>query len=244
MKKYNRLLAALLAVPAVLLRVIQNRTGFEETGLAVPLSLPGLLLLVLFIAAAAYFFVAARDLPGRRGRSASLEGAFHLEGNTLGVACAVAGAFLLLLSAAAVVMGRGSLGTILLAPLAAVSALCLLYAVFALYRGGEVKGVALLVPVCALVVYLIFLYRADAADPVLARVYVEILAASALAFSALELAAFAFRNGSPRLWFPLTSMTAILCLTAAADVGSPARMAFFIGGALVELGFLAAFERS
>lgn len=244
MKKINRLLAALFAVPAVLLRVIQNRTGFEETGLAVPLNVPGLLLIVLFVAAAAYFTVAARALPGRRANAASLEKAFRLEGNMPGVACAVSGSFLLLLAAAAVVLGRGSLKTLLLAPLAAVSALCLLYAVFALYRGGEVRGVALLVPVCALVVYLIFLYRADAADPVLARIYVEILAASALSFSALELAAFAFRNGSPRLWFPLASVTAILCLAAAADGGSPARLAFFIGSALVELGFLASFELS
>ena len=130
----------------------------------------------------------------------------------------------------------------LLTPLAVAAALCLLYAVFALYRGAAVQGVALLVPVCALAVYLILLYRADAFDPVLARTCVELLAVAALTFSALERAAFAFRNGSPRVFLPACAMSVVLALCAAAEGGGFARLALFLGGALVEAGFLLAAE--
>ena len=240
MKKTHWLIFAAFAAAAALLRVLQNHTGFEETGLAVRGNLPGLLLPVVLVLAAAYFTSAAWKLPAKRDESAELADRFALE-DTMPLAGIVAGAFLVAAGAAAAFVSSGSsLAMLLLAVFGIASALSVLYVAFTLRRGGDVQGVALLVPVCALVVYLIFLYRADASDPVLARIYVEILTVALLTFSAIERAAFAFRNGSPRLCRCAGVMAALLALTAAADGKSLAALLFFAGCALVELGFLAA----
>ena len=240
MKKASRLLPALFAVPAVLLRVVQNRSGFDGAGLAVSGSVPGVALCVLLAAAAAYFIFAARALPTRQSRRLTLPEAFDFAEDPLAAAIVATGALLLLLAGAAAALGYGSLRTALPAPLAIASAPCLLYAVFGLRRGGTVRAAALLVPVCALAVYLVLLYRADASNPVLAQIYVEILAVAALTCTALELAAYAFCDGSARMWQSAASLSALLSLTAAADGGSVARTAFFIGSAFVTLGFLTA----
>ena len=68
----------------------------------------------------------------------------------------------------------------------------------ALRRKAEFPGVALLVPVCAMVLALILFYREHAADPILRHYYVETLALAALTVLLLEFAAFAFRGGAPR----------------------------------------------
>lgn len=240
MKQINRLLPALAAIPMVLLRVLQNRTGFDDAGLSIPGNFPGIALRVLLIGIVVFFIIAYRAQPSRRSERAALSETFRFEGNSFAVSCAVAGSFLLFFAGVGTLVGYGSLHTVLLAPLAVTSALCLLYAVFGLYRGNTVQGIALLAPVCSLVVYLILLYRADASNPVLAQIYMEVLAAAALTYTALELAAFAFRDGSRRGWLTMASLSVILAFTAAADGGSPARAAFFVGSALVALGFLAA----
>ena len=240
MKKTNWLIFAAFAAAAAVLRVWQNHTGFEDNGLAVHGNLPGLLLPVVLALAAAYFVAAAWKLPAKRDESAELADHFALEG-ALPLAGIVAGAFLVAVGAVMALMSGGSsLPVLLLAVFGVTSAFSVLYVAFALRRGGDVQGVALLVPVCALVVYLIFLYRADASNPVLARIYVEILTVALLTFSAIERAAFAFRNGSPRLCRCAGVMAALLALTAAADGKSLAALLFFAGCALVELGFLAA----
>lgn len=240
MKKTNWLILAALTLAAMGLRVGQNRTGFDEAGLAVSGNLPALLLPVVLLAAALALILFARALPA--GRSAGLRESFPFR-NQAAVLCAVAGVFLLFAGAALSALGGGTLLTLLLAAFCAAGAACTLYTVFGLYRGGEVQGMALLVPVCALAVRLVFLYRTDAADPVLARIYIEILAVAALTLSALERAAFAFRSGSPRVYLPVSGLAVLLALTAAVEQRSLAGLALFAGGALVELGFLAAAER-
>ena len=68
MKKYNALpLAAVVGgAVAFVLRLLQNRTGFEpETGLAVPGNLFGIALVVLLIVLAAGVLVLARAWPGK-----------------------------------------------------------------------------------------------------------------------------------------------------------------------------------
>lgn len=239
---------ALIAFSAALaaLRALQCRTGFDEVGLPTGSSLlraavPGILLL-----AAAYFILAARFLPAKRGESGGFAETFRFSGNTTAVTCAIAGAFLVMAGAGASVMGYGSLrqGALVLAAVGVAGAICVLGMVFALYRGGEVQGTMQLVPVCSLVVSLIFLYRADASDPVLVKIYVELLALSALTYSALERAAFAFRNGASRLYFPVSALSIVLALAAAAECRSLAAVLLFAGCAFVELGFLAAAERN
>ena len=238
MKKSNWPVLALFAAAAAVLRAAQCRTGFDADGLAIRGNVPGALLPAALALAAAYFIASARSLPSRRDAAEELSDRFGFRRMPAKL-CAVAGACLMVLSAESAVLGYGS-SAMLPAVFLAASACCLLYTVFALSRGSAVQGVALLVPVCCLVVYLIVLYRSDASDPVLARIYVEILAVALLTYSAVERAAFAFRNGSPRVWVPVCAMAVVLSVAAAAELQSLTDLLFFLGCALVELGFLCA----
>ena len=239
MKKMDWMILAVCSAAAAGLRVWQWLTGFDEQGLALRGNLPSILLPILLAAAAAYFVFAARRLPG--GRGGTLDGSFGFQDQTT-VACAVAGSFLLMAGAAFSAAGKGSLPLALMAVLTFAAALALLYAVFTMYRGGTVPGVALLVPVCCLIVRIIFLYRRTASDPVLARIYAVILAVSALLLSALELAAFAFRDGSPRVFLAVSAMAPVLSFAAAAERESLASTLLLLGGALLEIAFLSALK--
>lgn len=238
--------AALIAFSAAsaALRALQRRAGFDEAGLPVGGALSHAAVPCILLLAAAYFVLAARALPAKRGVCGGLAETFHFSGNTAAASCAIIGAFLVMAGAGASAMGRGSLrqGALVLAAAGIAGAVCTLYAVFALYRDAGVQGGVLLIPVCSLVVYLIFLYRADASDPVLAGVYVELLALAALTYSALERAAFAFENGAPRVSFPVCALSVVLALTAAAECRSLAAVLLLTGCAFTELGFLAAVE--
>lgn len=238
MKKKQWLLLALFAALSAILRILQNATGFDDSGLAVRGNLPGLLLPIVLVMAAGGFFWTTRELPTRRGAAKGLSDSFRFD-DTFALTGAVSGAFLICGSAVLTLAGYGASGMALLTPLAVVSGVCLLYTVFTLYRGGEPQGLALLAPVCCLAVYLVFLYRADASDPVLARIYIEILTVAALAFSSLERAAFSYRDGAPRFYVIASALAVILAVTAAAGGQSLASAALFAGCALIELGFLA-----
>ena len=240
MRKTNRLVLALLALLAVVLRILQNRTGYDELGLAKSGNLPGILLPVVLAAAALWFGFLSITMLAERDPAVSPAMYFLFSEEKAATALSVTGAFLIFLGGALSLPGDTSRGNLLAAAFVFVSAACVLCAVFALVRLREISGVVLLVPVCALVVHLIFLYRADASDPVLARIYIELLAVAALTLSALERAAIFFRSGLPRAWPSVCAMSVILGLTAAADFASPAHAALFAGFALVEAGFLCA----
>ena len=77
---------------------------------------------------------------------------------------------------------------------------------------------ALLVPVCCLVVQLIAVYRANARDSVPLHFYAELLAVAALCLSALYFAAFAYRCGSPRAFTVAARMAAVLTAASCADM--------------------------
>ena len=241
MKKTNWLILAAASVAALLLRLWQNASGFESTGLAVPGTAPALLLPALLAVTAVYFVFDARRLPRRGEHGADLAESFVFS-RTTALPAAVSGGLLVLLSGGAQLMGRGSLKGAFLAVPALLGGLCALYLVMALYRGAAVNEFLPLVPVCALLVYVVFLYRADAADPVLQRIYPEILASAALTLSWLERAAFAYRCGAPRLYLPLNQLALLLSLLAAADLRSPAAALLGAGCALGELAFLLAFR--
>lgn len=234
-------LIAFSAASAVL-RTLQCRTGFDEAGLPIGSVMLHAAVPCILLLAAAYFFLVARGLSAKRGRSGSLAENFRFSENTAAAACAIVGVFLVMVGVVALSAGFGSLrqGALVLAVAGAAGAVCTLGAVFVLYRGVEARGTMQLIPVCALVVYLIFLYRADASDPVLAGIYAELLALAALTYSALERAAFAFRNGSPRISLPVSALSIVLALTAAAERRSLAAVLLFAGCAFIELGFLAA----
>ena len=120
----------------------------------------------------------------------------------------------------------------------------MIYAFFALRRGEPLPGVVLLTPVYALVLQLIFVYRATAVDPVLANFYPEILALAALTAAFLEFSAFAFRNGAPRIFVPLASMAVVLCVCTAAGTRELSLLLFYPGFALILLGYCAAADFS
>ena len=244
MRKKDWMLFAALCAAAAGLRAVQMKTGFDEEGLGIRGAPAGWLLLAVLLFAAVWLVLAGRRLPSRGEQETVQKGGFRFQGPA--TACAVAGSFALILGSLLSALGAGgSLLLMLLAAFGAVSGVCLLYAVFSLYRNGMVQGIALLAPVCYLAVYLIFLYREDASDPVLARICIEILAVAALTFSAMERSAFAYSNGSPRVYLPAGAIAVILSLCAAAEFQGLSSMLMFIGLALVEIGFLAAasFER-
>lgn len=244
MKKTSWAALILFSAASAALRALQCRTGFDGAGLPVGSAMLRAGVPCVLLLAAAYFVLAARVLPAKRGECGSIAENFHFSGNAAAAAYAIAGAFLVMAGVVALALGRGSLrqGALALAAAGAVGGACALGTVFVLYRDVDVRGTVLLIPVCSLVVYLIFLYRADASDPVLAGIYVEILALAALTYSALERAAFAFRNGSPRLYFSVSALSVMLAVTAAAECRSVAAVLLFAGCAFVELGFLAAAE--
>ena len=241
MKKTSWAALGLFAVLSAGLRIWQTLAGYEESGLARRGFLPGLFLPAVLLAAAAYFAVSARSLPDRRADALRLGKDFRFEGNLPAAFCTVAGSFLVMLGGGLYTLSAsGGVVTVLLALFAVASAACVLYAVFALCRRNEPQGLALLVPICALVVFLVFVYRADATDPVLARTYVEILGIAALTLSAAQRAAFAFGGSSPRRYVPISAAALLLAVAAAAEGGGLPRLALFVGCAAVELGFLAA----
>ncbi len=245
MKKNNWLFWICFAALSAALRVWQTLAGYEESGLARRGFLPGLLLPVVLIAAAVFFVLRVRALPSRRAEGLLLSEDFRFTDNMAAVLLAVAGSFLVMLGGGLyAVSALGSLMRMLLGLFAIAAAACMLAVVFALYRGGEAQSAALLVPICALVAFLVLVYRVDASDPVLARTYVEILAAAALTFSAAQRAAFVFGGSAPRLYVPASATAALLALTAAAEGGSLPRLALFTGCAAIELGFLAAADFS
>lgn len=241
MKKTNWLIWIGFTAVSAGLRAWQTLAGYEAGGLAKRGFVPGILLLFVLLASAVCFAVRARSLPGKRADAFRLSEDFRFADNLPAVLLAVTGSFLVLLGGGLYVLrALGSLAPMLLGLFAAVAAACGLYTVFALYRGDEVQSLALLAPICALVVFVVYVYRADASDPVLARTYIEILAVAALTFSAAQRAAFVFGGSAMRCYVSVSEFAALLALCAAAEEGTLARAALYIGCAAIELGFLAA----
>ena len=245
MKKRDWAALAAFACAAAGLRVLQCRTGFDAAGFALRETVPAAVLLpAVLVLCAVYFVLAARRLPSRRDAAASLPERIELH-STPARACGVAGALLVLADAVLSARGQTSLAALLLAVFAAAGALAAVAAVFSLHRSGTVQGVVLLVPVCCLIAHFVFVYREYSADPVLARIYIEILAVAALMSSALELAAFAFRDGSMRVFVPISALGAVLSLAAAAETWRGLASALgYAGCALLELTVLAAVKKN
>ena len=243
MKKLNALLLILFSAAAALLRILEVRTGFDDAGLPVG-GFASLALPLVLIAAAAIFVLLARSYPAQRDLSGGMDEYFDFS-ETLPVMLCVLGAFALFASAAAsLLFSSRSLLTILLAVFRVAAGVSVIYALFALRRGDSLSGVVLLTPVYALVLQLIFVYRATAVDPVLAHFYPEILALAALTAGFLEFSAFAFRNGAPRVFVPLAAMAVVLCVCTAAGTRELSSLLAYPGFALILLGYCAAADFS
>ena len=243
MKTLNWLLLILFSAAAAFLRMLELRTGFDEAGLPVG-GTASLTLPLVLIVAAAVFVLLARSYPAQRDLSGGIDEYFDFS-ETLPVMLCVLGAFALIASAAAsLLFSSRTLLNILLAVFRVAAGASVIYALFMLRRGESLSGVVLLTPVYALVLQLIFVYRATAVDPILAHFYVEILALAALSAAFLEYSAFAFRNGAPRIFVPLAAMAVILCVCTAVGAQELSSLSFYLGFALILLGYCAAADFS
>ena len=234
------LLLVLFSAAAALARLRLLAVGFDADGLPVPMDLNTMVLPAVLVVAAVIAVIMARRYPAQRELCGSMDLYFAFDRSTLAVLLMVLGSFALIGSAVcSLVFSLRTTLTMILSVFLAVGAACLLYATTALRRKAEFPGVALLVPVCAMVLALILFYREHAADPILRHYYVETLALAALTVLLLEFAAFAFR-GAPRLLMPASTMSVILCAAALAARPTLAEILFYAGGACIALGIGAA----
>lgn len=241
MKIVHWIMVALFSAAAVLLRLGLLAHGFDESGLPVAMNAQTLALPVLLAAAVVVTVLLARRLPAQRELCAGMDLYFDFERSTLAVMLMVVGSFALVGSAVcALVFSQRTTLTMLMSAFVAAGAVCLLYVTTTLRRRASFPGVVLLVPVCALVLTLILFYRDHAADPILRHYYVETLALAALTVLLLEFAAFAFRNGAPRLLVPVCEMSVILCVAAIAVRPALEDILFYAGGICIALGIGAA----
>ena len=219
------------------LRLAQLRTGFDsETGLAVA-SLPGTLLAALRAVCAAAELVLCLRLPGEK---AAFDVQFARPERA--VPCLVAGSFLLaaggalLLVSALPARGVAARAAGSLAVAAAGGFLLLVRQL----RAGGTAGVLPLLPAMFFAVFFVLtVYLPAGADPVLARYYLPVLAASAAAYALSQLAGFLRRESSARSFVWTADCAVILCLAAMADsLSSPGLLLLYAGCALLLSVFL------
>ena len=238
MGKKTELLSCLFGFGALFVRLYELEHCFDAEGL--PLRtfpyLPALLLLC-----AAVLFLLARRLPPQDRLIGDFSNFFRFEraGALFGAVC---GALLLIAAAvlSQILQPIPSAFRLLMSVFLALCGAAVLYIVVALRKKSRFAPTALLAPVCYLVVQLILVYRDNAKDPVLAHYYPLLLALAALCLSFLFLAAFAFRNGAPRLYVPLTNLALILSMAALADLFTIdlSQAAALLGFLLVSASFL------
>lgn len=219
------------------LRLAQLRTGFDsETGLAVA-SLPGTLLAALLAVCAAAELILCLRLPGEK---AAFDVQFARPERA--VPCLVAGSFLLaaggalLLVSALPARGVAAMAAGILAVAAAGGFLLLVRQL----RAGGTAGVLPLLPAMFFAVFFVLtVYLPAGADPVLARYYLPVLAASAAAYALSQLAGFLRRESSARSFVWTADCAVILCLAAMADsLSSPGLLLLYAGCALLLSVFL------
>lgn len=219
------------------LRLAQLRTGFDsETGLAVA-SLPGTLLAALLAVCAAAELVLCLRLPGEK---AAFDVQFARPERA--VPCLVAGSFLLaaggalLLVSALPARGVAAMAAGILAVAAAGGFLLLVRQL----RAGGTAGVLPLLPAMFFAVFFVLtVYLPAGADPVLARYYLPVLAASVTAYALSQLAGFLRRESSARSFVWTADCAVILCLAAMADsLSSPGLLLLYAGCALLLSVFL------
>lgn len=219
------------------LRLAQLRTGFDsETGLAVS-SLPGTLLAALLAVCAAAELVLCLRLPGEK---AAFDVQFARPERA--VPCLVAGSFLLAAGARCCwsppcrpgAWRPWPPGFWRWPPRAASCCWC---------GSSAPHGTAGVLPLLPAMFFAVFfvltVYLPAGADPVLARYYLPVLAASAAAYALSQLAGFLRRESSARSFVWTADCAVILCLAAMADsLSSPGLLLLYAGCALLLSVFL------
>ena len=221
----------------LLLRFLENTTGFDPaTGLSLH-QLPGKLLAAGVVALLVLEYALALRLPKTR-RSAEA----HFAPPQKSLPLAVAGCMLLaaggVLLAIPAISVRGGLANLATGALGLLAGLGLLAALRKLRAGGT-PSVAPLLPALFFGVFLVLtVYLPSTSDPVLARYYLPVLAAAMVAYALAQLAGFFRKESSPRGFTPTANCAAALSLAALSDGALPQKL-LFLGCALVLTVFLA-----
>ena len=264
-KRFFLPLTALLGgAAAFVLRLLQDKTGFEaETGLPVRGNLAGLSLIVLLAGLAVVFWFLGRKLPPEDPEAPPEFPTDFSSSNTALLSVTVGGVALMALSGLAdlaeglgvmpeglAVYSRHSLYSILregglgFSPHGQILAgILILASSSALFRKREEQrpfpAAALLPPGAALVVRLVFSYRVASVNPSLEMYYPELLALVFMTLAYYRLSSFAFQFGDTRRFSLYACLAFVFSCTALAD-GSVYLSALLIlaGGALSLLGFL------
>jgi len=218
-----------------ILRFLQNSRGFDpETGLALR-SVPGMAAAALLLASAAVELAMSLRLPKDREDYAAW---FAPPGRELPPL--VCGS--MLLAAGGLVMAlpafpAGEAAAAAAGLLAAAAGGGFLVLARQVRSDGEVHVSPALPAMFFGIFFVLTVYLPIENDPVLARYYLSVLAAAAVACAFSQLAGFLRKEGSPR-WFRFTAdMSVILCLSALAD-GGLAHVLLFAGCALLLTVFL------
>jgi len=267
MKKYFYLPAVPLAggVVCFLLRLLQNRTGYEpDTGLPIPGSPFSLLVPLALILLAAVLMVMAWRLPEDGDKAPqTFVNSFSAKNDV--VAALLVGGSLLWLASGALeifqalpllgVKHSGGLITaagtaapalsVFMGALTALSCAAVLPVISACRRGAPPErnahlGNLLLVPTSCLLIRVVMTYRADSVNPALSVYYVEILALAFLVLGIYRTSSFAFHSGGTRRFTVYVGCSLLFCVITLADSHTLSASLLYLGGALLSLGFLAA----
>ena len=256
MKRFSvSILGVCFGAAGFVLRLLQNRTGFEpDTGLPIPGNVPALALPALLVLAAVVLYLfACRTLPQKAEEL--FETRFRL-GDKGGLAAVLAGSCIMAASgvldlmeavggsAAAVsadgmevvAAGTGTGGSgVAIGVLSVVSGVCLAVGTILCRRENTQPLIFMAVPVC-LLARLILVYRLRSPDPVLGDYYLEILGLMFLILATYRLSGFAVQAGRPRIFTLYGEAAVVLALTMLPDGVSPAVL-LMLGGALALTGF-------
>ena len=219
-----------------ILRLIQNKTGFDaETGLSLP-SVPGVLVVVCLALAAALEVWLARRRSKARPFFADHFSPPEKETPVLVCGCMLLAAGGILQTLLAVMTAGGAAGAVTgLLALASGGGFLLLTRGL---RAGEELSITPILPAMFFGVFLVLaVYLPSADDPVLARYYLQVLAASLLAYAFSQLAGFLRGESRARIFTPVADLAVIACVAVMAD-GGLARILLYGGGALVLSAFL------
>ena len=243
---------------ALILRLLQNKTGFEPaTGLPVAGNPYALFLPIFLVVIAVALAMAAR--PFRACQIPVFPQDFSAKNSSL-LAIPVAGVLLTGISGmipalanispdAAVSAGsQASVSQLIFAATALIPALALLSAFSACkYQGARSSmrisqkfdaATLLLIPPVALVIRLVLVYRLCSIDPVLNRYYLQLLALIFMTLAYFFFAAFAVCSGKPFRFVLCACLAVMLSVAVLADCGEYPELLFYGGNAMILLGAL------
>ena len=262
------LLTAAGGVACFLLRLAQNRFGFEAgTGLPIPGQPLAILLPAALLFLAAVLLLLILRFPDEKSSAADLDFRdYFSSGSTAAAMVTVCGIFLWILSGIAGILPLlQSSGVIpgsapglwlpvdpvsakldmLVYGLSVPAALCLLPAAAAGRKGQRralgdtpVNGNLILFPVIYLILRLALSYREMSVNASQQAYYPELLALMFLVLGLYRLSSFALHCGSTRFFLFYAAMGSVLCLVSLADPVPAGDRLFCLGGAALLLGFL------